>query len=327
MDALLAASAPEAPQAPRDRSKPVANVERPVASFARTGVRGETPRRNVKTPSPTQVRTLFSLCNGPFAETLIAWSDDGERIVIADPPRFAEEICPKFFRHKNWTSFSRLLNMYEFHKIPAPPALTPLVEFKHPAFRRDGGRDIWKVGARSRPSRGATKRRAGGRPPKKAIVSRVLMPAVPWARGRAAAAAAVSQAAAPYPAAAGPPPGVACASATRTSGAATCPQARRPPVLRRRRAAAQGRASTTGGAAADLEAEVASLRSENALLRRTSAAAAEMILFSRDGVSRDGSGRKTRRREPDSATPPAPIPAAGAPAAGASGPALHARAR
>ena len=152
------------------------------------------------------MRTLFSLCNGPFAETLIAWSDDGERIVIADPPRFAEEICPKFFRHKNWTSFSRLLNMYEFHKIPAPPALTPLVEFKHPDFRRDGGRDIWKVVRKKSPSEsaGATKRaRPGGRPPKKAIVSRVLMPAVP--RGPAGAPApppprVVSQAVAPYPA-------------------------------------------------------------------------------------------------------------------------------
>ena len=114
------------------------------------------------------MRTLFSLCNGPYAETLIDWSDDGERIVIADPPRFAEEICPKFFRHKNWTSFSRLLNMYEFHKIPAPPALTPLVEFKHPDFRRDGGRDIWKVVRKKSPSEsaGAMKRtRVGGRPP------------------------------------------------------------------------------------------------------------------------------------------------------------------
>ncbi|KAH8058246.1 DNA binding protein [Aureococcus anophagefferens] len=144
------------------------------------------------------VRTLFSLLNGPFAETLIAWSDDGERIVIADPPRFAEEICPKFFRHKNWTSFSRLLNMYEFHKIPAPPQLTPLIEYKHPDFRRDGGGDIWKVVRKKSPSEsaGATKRtRVGGRPPKKAIVSRVLMPAVP--RGPAGA---------PPP----PPPRVVC---------------------------------------------------------------------------------------------------------------------
>ncbi|KAH8097809.1 DNA binding protein [Aureococcus anophagefferens] len=302
MDALLAASAPEAPQAPRDRSKPVANVERPVASFARSGVSAAKPRAETpQTPPPPQVRTLFSLCNGPFAETLIAWSDDGERIVIADPPRFAEEICPKFFRHKNWTSFSRLLNMYEFHKIPAPPALTPLVEFKHPAFRRDGGRDIWKVVRKKSPSESAARRRGGvgGRPPKKAIVSRVLMPAVPWAlrARRRRRRRVVSQAVAPVPGGAAGPPrrrrvrlgdedlGRRDLPPSATAAGPT-PAARRRPRSRvgdwRRVADDRGRGREP--------------RSENALLRRTSAAAAEMILFSRDGVSRDGSGRKTRRR-------------------------------
>ena len=27
-------------------------------------------------------------------------------------------VCPKFFRHKNFNSFTRLLNMYQFHKVP-----------------------------------------------------------------------------------------------------------------------------------------------------------------------------------------------------------------
>ncbi|KAK7254190.1 hypothetical protein SO694_00008591 [Aureococcus anophagefferens] len=242
MDALLAASAPEAPQAPRDRSKPVANVERPVASFARPA----SPRRNPGGVAPQNPRRPRA---GAHALLVVqrALRGDAHRLERRrrahrhrGPAAFAEEICPKFFRHKNWTSFSRLLNMYEFHKIPAPPALTPLVEFKHPDFRRDSG---GATSGRSRAQEVAVRRDG------------------------------------------------------RRSYAGGAP----PPKVARRRLAAPG--------VADLEAEVASLGSENALLRRTSAAAAEMILFSRDGVSRDGSGSPAApaAHEPEEAAAPKPL--------------------
>ncbi|EGB08899.1 hypothetical protein AURANDRAFT_25037, partial [Aureococcus anophagefferens] len=111
------------------------------------GESGDVVPEHPERPVAAFVRTLFSLLNGPYEDTLIAWSDDGERIVVADPSRFAAEVCPKFFRHKNWNSFSRMLNMYEFHKVPAGAhgAQVHVVEFRHAAFRRGGGADLWTI--------------------------------------------------------------------------------------------------------------------------------------------------------------------------------------
>ena len=41
-------------------------------------------------PVASFVRTVWTMVTNE-EETLIAWSPDGERIVIADPPRFAAE--------------------------------------------------------------------------------------------------------------------------------------------------------------------------------------------------------------------------------------------
>ena len=81
------------------------------------------------------VYTLLRVCD----PEIIAWSDDGTQIVIKEAERFASEICPKFFRHRNFNSFTRLLNMYQFHKVPSVQRDSKDVCFEHPHFQR--GRD------------------------------------------------------------------------------------------------------------------------------------------------------------------------------------------
>ncbi|KAH8091623.1 DNA binding protein [Aureococcus anophagefferens] len=133
------------------------------------GESGDVVPEHPERPVAAFVRTLFSLLNGPYEDTLIAWSDDGERIVVADPSRFAAEVCPKFFRHKNWNSFSRMLNMYEFHKVPAgahgaqvhasSSRRAPARE-RAPPHRGDGA-----ARGAGRPAPGAAPRRRRGRAP------------------------------------------------------------------------------------------------------------------------------------------------------------------
>ena len=47
---------------------------------------------------------------------LIRWSDDGESVTILDEDEFARSMIPELFKHNNYASFVRQLNMYGFHK-------------------------------------------------------------------------------------------------------------------------------------------------------------------------------------------------------------------
>lgn len=82
------------------------------------------------------VRTVYTLLR--VCETdVIRWSEDGRRVIIANPSRFGAEICPKFFRHKNVLSFTRLLSMYQFRKISNPAQQRGgELAFEHPHFVR-----------------------------------------------------------------------------------------------------------------------------------------------------------------------------------------------
>lgn len=47
---------------------------------------------------------------------LIQWSDDGNSFIVLDEDEFARTLIPELFKHNNYASFVRQLNMYGFHK-------------------------------------------------------------------------------------------------------------------------------------------------------------------------------------------------------------------
>ncbi|MEI4867049.1 heat shock factor family protein, partial [Klebsiella pneumoniae] len=51
-------------------------------------------------------------------DDLIRWSDDGDSFFVPSADRFGKELLPRFFKHSNFGSFVRQLNMYGFHKVP-----------------------------------------------------------------------------------------------------------------------------------------------------------------------------------------------------------------
>ena len=67
----------------------------------------------------------------------INWAADGAALVILDTQRFAADRCPVYFKHSNWTSFARMLNMYEFRRRKSADGSAV---FAHPHFTRDGAR-------------------------------------------------------------------------------------------------------------------------------------------------------------------------------------------
>lgn len=47
---------------------------------------------------------------------LIRWSEKGDSFVVLDEDEFAKTLIPELFKHNNYASFVRQLNMYGFHK-------------------------------------------------------------------------------------------------------------------------------------------------------------------------------------------------------------------
>ncbi|CEP10918.1 hypothetical protein [Parasitella parasitica] len=73
---------------------------------------------------------------------LISWNPSGSSFLVCNATRFAQEVLPEHFKHSNFSSFVRQLNMYGFHKINKSPRgqrgnnENEIWEFSHPKFQR-----------------------------------------------------------------------------------------------------------------------------------------------------------------------------------------------
>ena len=80
------------------------------------------------------LRKTWEILNTPGHAPLISWNDAGDSIVIHQVTKFSDKVLPQYFKHSNYASFVRQLNMYGFHKTSPDPSCR---EFKHEYFQRD----------------------------------------------------------------------------------------------------------------------------------------------------------------------------------------------
>ncbi|CAO3594427.1 unnamed protein product [Absidia cylindrospora] len=74
-------------------------------------------------------------------QDLICWSINGEYFSVYNSALFSKQVLPQYFKHNNWQSFVRQLNMYGFNKINEMIYSNLSFEnqtwdFKHPHFKR-----------------------------------------------------------------------------------------------------------------------------------------------------------------------------------------------
>lgn len=87
---------------------------------------------------------LQSMVQDPASNDLIRWSEDGKSFIVVRHEDLAKEVLPRFFKHNNFSSFVRQLNMYGFHKVPhlqqgvlQADSDTEWWEFSNPHFQRN----------------------------------------------------------------------------------------------------------------------------------------------------------------------------------------------
>lgn len=71
---------------------------------------------NKKEDSPNFLLKLYTILETPEYQNIIHWSDNGKYFIVQNLHDFTENILNKFYKHNNYSSFVRQLNMYDFHK-------------------------------------------------------------------------------------------------------------------------------------------------------------------------------------------------------------------
>ena len=95
---------------------------------------------------PPFVSKLYEMANeATIAAECFAWSEAGDCFWITNGDMFARDVLPAYFKHNNYASFVRQLNLYGFRRstdkgriVPGQPGVEV---FRHPAFIR-GRKDL-----------------------------------------------------------------------------------------------------------------------------------------------------------------------------------------
>ncbi|KAI7870417.1 HSF-type DNA-binding-domain-containing protein, partial [Spinellus fusiger] len=86
------------------------------------------------------------ILNNQDHQQLISWTPSGSQFCVHDIEQFSSQILPLYFKHSNWPSFVRQLNMYGFHKVGSLHTTSTtnerqhnglMCKFKHIDFQRD----------------------------------------------------------------------------------------------------------------------------------------------------------------------------------------------
>ncbi|RLV94495.1 Heat shock transcription factor [Spathaspora sp. JA1] len=95
-----------------DIQRQIVTQPHPPASSSKR--KRETPGTKTR---PAFVMKIWSMVNDPSNQEYIRWNEDGKTFQVFYREEFMKKILPKYFKHNNFASFVRQLNMYGWHKV------------------------------------------------------------------------------------------------------------------------------------------------------------------------------------------------------------------
>ncbi|KAK7358214.1 hypothetical protein VNO77_00139 [Canavalia gladiata] len=81
---------------------------------------------------PPFLNKCYEMVEDHNSDSIIRWNDGGDSFIISDITQFSVTLLPSYFKHNNFSSFIRQLNIYGFRKID-----TDCWEFANENFVRD----------------------------------------------------------------------------------------------------------------------------------------------------------------------------------------------
>jgi len=128
------------PISPTSQSNSPLPTSTSATSVNTTASTGSSPRPK-SSNNNTFVHKLYQMLSDPKHSNYIKWNDTGLSFTIRNVKVFSRTVLPLHFRHNNFSSFVRQLNMYGFHKVNKSSPNTKgsenqVWEFFHPKFIR-----------------------------------------------------------------------------------------------------------------------------------------------------------------------------------------------
>ncbi|CAD8169038.1 unnamed protein product [Paramecium octaurelia] len=88
---------------------------------------------NLKVNVPSFLLKIYEILENDSLTGLISWNKEGTSFIVFNPSELSSKVLANYFKHKNYPSFLRQLNMYNFKKTRNQFGQS---EFRHRWFRR-----------------------------------------------------------------------------------------------------------------------------------------------------------------------------------------------
>jgi len=89
--------------------------------------------KTTKNKAPPFLVKTYMMVSDPLTNASVCWNSMGDGFYVSQEHVLAKTVLPRYFRHSNFSSFVRQLNIYGFHKISNK---NNVHEFRHRNFRR-----------------------------------------------------------------------------------------------------------------------------------------------------------------------------------------------